>query len=33
MENKTSITDESKALQQADVMGSALRIPKSFFGI
>ena len=30
MENKTSITDESKALQQADVMGSASRIPESF---
>ena len=30
MENKTSITDKSKALHIADVMGSALRIPESF---
>lgn len=30
MENKTSITDKSKALHIADVMGSASRIPESF---
>lgn len=30
MENKTSITDKSKALHIADAMGSASRIPESF---